>query len=112
VEMLAPIALVVAVVALGLALSLRGELARGREAANAAVDQAARASARAAEAERATAALRAQLEQAATELAALREAVESPPPLTLPKARRSAALDDLREQLRAAQQAEDEADEG
>ena len=101
------VALIVGGIGLSLALNLRGELARTREALAAATTQ---ATSQAAETQRSLAGLREQLDRARAELAGLREATE-PPPLTLPKAR-SSGLDDLREQLRAAAQREpDETDE-
>ena len=102
--LIALVALIVGGAGLAIGLSLRGELARTRALLAAATSQAA-------ETQHSLAALREQLDQARTELVTLREAAEAPPPLTLPKAR-SAGLDDLREQLRAAAQREaDEADE-
>lgn len=92
------------------ALRLRAEVLRAQQIATAATREAAQAREQAAAAERALDELRARLQRIQDDLVALRDQVESPPPLTLPKGR-SANLDDLREQLKAAQQEASEAEE-
>lgn len=107
---LSVVALLVALGAAGLTFLLRSELDRARRAAEAAGGQAEQACRRAEESERALAALRSELDGARGELATIREQLEAPLPLTLPKGR-SSRLDDLREQLRAAAQEEAEGEE-
>lgn len=92
------------------ALRLRTEMLRVQQMARAASREASQAREQAATLEREVGELRTQLQQAREELAALRDQLESPPPLTLPKGR-SSSLDDLREQLRAAQQESSEVEE-
>jgi hypothetical protein len=90
---------------------LRGDLERGQRALNAAAEEARQARQRAEDAERRVETLNGELQQFGEELKSLRAAAESPLPLKLPRAR-SSRLDDLREQLRAAQQEEsDESEE-
>lgn len=91
-------------------LRLRAELVRTQQLAAGAGREATAAREQAAALERDVAELRVQLQRAQEELSALRAQVESPPPLTLPKVR-SSSLDDLREQLKAAQQEASEVDE-
>jgi hypothetical protein len=108
--LLALVALLLAVIGLVVALAVRTELSRSRQAAATAAAEVGQARERAAEAERTLGALREELEQLRGDLAALRTLVENPPPLALPKTR-SGGLEDLREELRAAQQEADEPEE-
>ncbi len=99
--LLAIMALFVGTVAAVLALMVRRELEVARKAtalATAAADQA-------------LASARRDIEGLRHELSELRASAESPPPPPLPKARRG-ALDDLREQLKAAQRTTDAGEEG
>lgn len=110
--LLALLALVLAAVGLGLAVRLRGDVAQAQQAADSARREADRALQQGAEGQATIAALRQEIGQLQTELAGLRAIADSPPPLTLPKARRAGGLDDLREELRSAQQEATEQDEG
>jgi hypothetical protein len=104
-------ALLLAGVGLFIAVRLRAEVQQTRQALQGALDGAGEARERAAEAEQRIDRLRADLQQLGEGLKSLQAAAESPLPLKLPRAR-SGRLDDLREQLRAAQQEEsDESEE-
>lgn len=104
------VALLMALAATGLACNLRAALGQARRAGEVASGQADQALRRVQAAEQALAALRTELESTRGELAAIREQLDAPPPLNLPKSR-SSRLDDLREQLRAAAQNAAEGDE-
>lgn len=119
--LLAAVALLVALGAAALAWTVRAAAARAATQTEAVQRDLAAAREGLAAAERASAALRAELEAVRgqgvaleavrAQVAELRQAVESPPPPPLPRGTRSAGLDDLRQQLRAAAQ-EAEEDEG
>jgi hypothetical protein len=110
------VALIVAAISLAIAIKLQADVARLRGSAEAAATEAARAreagaaaSHDAAQALEASADLHAQLAQLRDEVARLQTAVETPPP-PLPRAR-SGNLEDLRERLRAEQEAAEGDDE-
>jgi peptidoglycan hydrolase CwlO-like protein len=115
--LLAGVALLIGLAALGLTLAQRDQLARAQQGANAAAAQLERTQSQLESSARSLHELqsrldqtRVELDQARQEITALQTVAETPPPLTLPRAR-TGALDDLREQLRAAQQEAEETEE-
>lgn len=97
---LAIVALIVALAGVVLAIINRGALARAAEETSRARQQAAQTQQQAEAASSAAAALRTELDDLRRQVSELREPVAPLPPL--PRARKG-GLDDLREQLRAAQ---------